>query len=707
MRKIINIGNKRIKETLTLFFVLAVALVLLIVPLYKITYDAIRNKVYGEIEYQAGQMADLIDSEIMMCHKIKMDFRNDPTYSMLKNMQNFDTSSQHIILKNFADDFSGKANMMPLNNYFYIFFNNNNVAVDKKNIFDNIEPIFDKYINIDNMDYKTFHASIFRTDLKTSVKYIDNIKLDEERKPSVVIFYPIDLHIGRPPETVIMTVYEMESLFGKIGMGNYRDIFSSISINDDVIYSDNKAADDRQPVTAMCKNIDLTISLKISEDYFSAYMSGFRRFICIYIIMVLLLIVAIEFAIDRYAKRPMRNVVRLVSGIVGDSSIHSEEDMYRAIGKLKKDKKSSDKAFLLTLFLKPLDSAEKEFIKSRHLDFPEPFIMVLFYGENINRKILELLMEKFGISWNEILSPRSGEYTVIFDCSDNLDTSELRTKLDDMMFSVKSQGVKLVAIMGIPCSSMEEFYYMYIRLKEHYRLVDYDGLFRLNEDNAADFADAGQNMIKSDKLYEYLSCGQAFEAQKTVYEQWYNVMISPGVTNQEIEKLFYSQMGVISEVAFKVRYKGKLAQYSPKIKVNDLAFLIANDIELICDLINSRTAANDKYDSVIKFIDEKFSNISFGMPDVEDRFGITGKTVNKIVRSKTGKTFTEYLEERRLNMAKELLLHSDDELKVISEKCGFQNYDTFYKFFKKHMGVSPVKWRKTKIIESSIDDNEI
>ena len=59
------------------------------------------------------------------------------------------------------------------------------------------------------------------------------------------------------------------------------------------------------------------------------------------------------------------------------------------------------------------------------------------------------------------------------------------------------------------------------------------------------------------------------------------------------------------------------------------------------------------------------------MADAEEKFGITGKTVNKIVKSRTGRTFTEYVEEHRLEMVKKCLLESDDEVKAVSEKCVF------------------------------------
>ena len=70
-----------------------------------------------------------------------------------------------------------------------------------------------------------------------------------------------------------------------------------------------------------------------------------------------------------------------------------------------------------------------------------------------------------------------------------------------------------------------------------------------------------------------------------------------------------------------------------------------------------------------------------------------GKTIGKIIKSTTGKTFQEYVEGCRIELAKRLITQPDSNMKVVAQECGFINYDTFYKFFKKHTGVSPKQWK--------------
>lgn len=707
IKELSNVGGKAKK--IMIFGALFTVLLLFAIPLYKITYDSIKTLVYNEVTEDIKRIADTIDNEIIMCNEIKNELRTDARYSMIKNMDTVDTLNQYSTLRDFSADFRGRANMMHSNDNVYIIFRNNNVAINKNDTFDNIEPYFLTYFNQDNMEYNKFKSVVFRPELSIKVQYAENLEIDGEKKPSLLIFHPIDSNISKPPETMMFGIYTIDNLFGKIGGIDFHEMLSSIEINDEVIYNSSKGrGKDDDKLIAICKTVSLKIGVTVADDYFVKSTRGFRLFIGIYIAVLLIAAIILQLFIELYASRPVRKMLRLVSNIVGDGEIRSEKLLYEKIDELQKNKTSYEKSFLLTLFLKPLDSEDAEFIKGRYTNFHEPFFMTVFHGEALTESILCLLMEKFDIEWNIVLSPRKNEIVVIFDYSDGFDMRSFRTHLDNMIFSTKKNGVNITALVGIPCERIEDFYMMYSKLQNYYRIVDYNGAFALGEANSEKRKDA-IGIVKSTKLYELIMANQPFEAKKIVYEQWYNIMVNEQTDNGEIEKLFFSQKGILSEAALKVNYKVELTRYDSNAKITDLAFSIADDIDAICDFIGSRSAQNDEYRRILEFVDKNFNKINFGIPDAEAEFGITGKTVNKMVKAGTGKTFTEYVEAHRLHLAKELLCKSELEVKSIAGECGFQSYDTFYKFFKKHTGVSPAKWRQSRLtdggmtLEQSID----
>ena len=61
---------------------------------------------------------------------------------------------------------------------------------------------------------------------------------------------------------------------------------------------------------------------------------------------------------------------------------------------------------------------------------------------------------------------------------------------------------------------------------------------------------------------------------------------------------------------------------------------------------------------------------------------------NRKFRQMAGSSMWEYVKRKRLLMAKELLLGGENPYRVY-EKCGFNEYSSFYRAYKAEFGVSP------------------
>lgn len=60
-----------------------------------------------------------------------------------------------------------------------------------------------------------------------------------------------------------------------------------------------------------------------------------------------------------------------------------------------------------------------------------------------------------------------------------------------------------------------------------------------------------------------------------------------------------------------------------------------------------------------------------------------------------GKSFPEYITDRRLDKAEELLKNTDMKVVDIFEQVGFQNPSTFYLVFNERHQLSPLQWRES------------
>lgn len=96
---------------------------------------------------------------------------------------------------------------------------------------------------------------------------------------------------------------------------------------------------------------------------------------------------------------------------------------------------------------------------------------------------------------------------------------------------------------------------------------------------------------------------------------------------------------------------------------------------------------------IVAYVDQHYTDPNFYQKTVSDYFNISEKALQSAVRSATQLSFAEYLEKKRLDLAHQLLLKTDLNVKDIGLQAGFALYNTFYKAFKRRWGCSPSEYR--------------
>ena len=96
---------------------------------------------------------------------------------------------------------------------------------------------------------------------------------------------------------------------------------------------------------------------------------------------------------------------------------------------------------------------------------------------------------------------------------------------------------------------------------------------------------------------------------------------------------------------------------------------------------------------VIKYINEHISE-PISLSSVSEHVSLSKEYTSHIFKKETGKTVTDYINERKLLIAKEMILSTAYPLTYISDRLSYENYSYFTKIFKKHFGVTPRTLRK-------------
>ena len=138
-----------------------------------------------------------------------------------------------------------------------------------------------------------------------------------------------------------------------------------------------------------------------------------------------------------------------------------------------------------------------------------------------------------------------------------------------------------------------------------------------------------------------------------------------------------------------------------KIRYNQNEYDISSELySLLCDIskvnyIYNGNKTAERIEDAKKFIMSNYDkNIS--IRDMSDAVYMSASYFSKIFKKNTGFSPYDYLLLIRIDKAKELLKQTDDTVESIAYKTGFNSLSNFICFFKKEMGVSPLRFRNIK-----------
>ena len=94
----------------------------------------------------------------------------------------------------------------------------------------------------------------------------------------------------------------------------------------------------------------------------------------------------------------------------------------------------------------------------------------------------------------------------------------------------------------------------------------------------------------------------------------------------------------------------------------------------------------------LQYVENNYaSNLS--VESIASQLGYHPYYLGSVFKKSMGTSLCEYIKSVRIKNAEELLLHTDDPISIIAERCGFESADRFSFVFKKQSKMPPSKWR--------------
>lgn len=117
-------------------------------------------------------------------------------------------------------------------------------------------------------------------------------------------------------------------------------------------------------------------------------------------------------------------------------------------------------------------------------------------------------------------------------------------------------------------------------------------------------------------------------------------------------------------------------------------------------LSNRQDTTQSFVTKAIEYVEEHYSDQNLGIETVCGYLNVSAAYFSTVFKKETGKTFINYLTDYRMKEAMELLLTQNEKTYIIAEKVGYSDPNYFSYVFKKQFGMSPSKYKTSKLEQS-------
>lgn len=118
----------------------------------------------------------------------------------------------------------------------------------------------------------------------------------------------------------------------------------------------------------------------------------------------------------------------------------------------------------------------------------------------------------------------------------------------------------------------------------------------------------------------------------------------------------------------------------------------------IIDYLSTMKSSGEKYiDSILSYINENYKK-DIDVNLLAENIGISYTHLRRLFVNVTGENLVSYINNLRITEAKRLLKETDTSIMSIALGLGYNNDQSFNRYFKKYEGITPGEYRKSKKI---------
>ncbi len=489
------------------------------------------------------------------------------------------------------------------------------------------------------------------------------------------------------------------------------DIAVAMRAGEDTLFSFGTSDRDAY-VSEAPSDYGYSLSLAVPKRLMNADMTGIRIIFPLLLLVLTLLGYVMSHTMAERSYRPLERLVSTLSsgkdapeGYRAKNEFNLLEDAIQYL--MEQEHKLSDtlgrhapmlrEAYLQKL-LTAQDEFSEEFTKTLTLfgiRFPHPWLncMVVDNSTESGLRSIEQTLEANGCLFYRVLFRDAVVYLLNFD---SLETGQT---LVSHLNALPQTG----AVIGIgSCRSdiqMLSAAYDEAKQASKYRIfktqtsvVEYAEI-----KNSHDFCYFPAEI--ESKLVQALENGNAQQCRTllsaAVEQNLKNKMINANSLSRLIYGLCFTALHVCSkhDIDMKLEFNkiGVLLETSTEAALDYLVTFYEKTCELIRHKTQLRT--EEKPDQLRAYVDQNLTNPALSLSMVAEAFHLQPSNMSKLFKNQYQMRFIDYVSNRRIELAKKLLMENKLDVAAIARSVGYDSDVTFRRVFKKITGISPTQYR--------------
>lgn len=687
---------------------------LLMVPVFLEAFQSVEKNMEERAYREIVRGVSAMDDEVAAINNIIFRLRSNVNYSRIRSMRKVEKASDYYTFLEFRNYFADLTSAYTLFESPVCYFSNGVVVTPKTVYLDSDREGSLLYRPVGYDSQKVWLTELAKEDYSYQFLAAGYFYNDVETI-EVIPYAHTYANLGNQGNTMFLILLPVDTLCELTGLNELKNIADITVVNDttgEVLYSNHTGIKGKSSAYEIRSNQScILLRVEIPKKYFLSQMKGLLWIGALYLLLFLLVAFVISLLLAWRNFKPIGKIISVLDNYVEapDAGQHTGyeyiENSIKEIGesglkhqnRYKKLNQEMEHWMLREQILNGLEGDWlTEFLENQK-DFQMPFRLLVLQFTHTEWEIpSEEVIPLFGSQGNGLhffSKVRPNLFVLIWKSGDDEQSmeEEFRHFVERAEYDF---GCDVILVVSEKLESLEKLNKVYHAERYSMKYLSSQKLiFQEKVEKKARNGISNIDLMENMKLTDLILAGNDKEAIELVSRQWYQVSVSQTYTM--IEHLYYMQAALLNNIAAKLRSSIRVEEMEASDNIPDMEQKMLSCVRELCLL--SQKIRNDSKNElpkrIVTYIDEHYDNPDFYMVSLVEKFGISDKTIARMIKTYLNIGFSEYLEQLRIQKARILLENPALPIRVIASESGFSSENTFYKAFRRIYKVSPSDYR--------------